>query len=207
MEQSCVDTDKTTKEVLFPMNFFDILVSSIQDPNTGTQKSDLQGLLGALTGATAQTAPAQMPAGTAEGLAGAIGSMLKPALREAGQSGGMEGIDALLGSLKQNANSPRQLEQTLGRDRMEQMVGRAQQKSGLPADTIMSMLPVILPALISLLQSGSRSGAPSAQAGATAGNPLGGLGSNPLLQSFMDSDGDGDVDMADLVAMGSKFLR
>jgi hypothetical protein len=56
------------------MNFFDVLVSSIQDPQAGTQKSDL------------------------------------------------EGIDALLGSLQQNANSPQALERTLGHDRMEQMV-------------------------------------------------------------------------------------
>ena len=189
------------------MNFFDVLVSSIQDPQAGTQKSDLEGLLGALTGATRQGAPSQMPSGAAEGLAGAIGNVLKPALREAGQSGGMQGIDALLGSLTQNANSPQQLERTIGHDRMEQMVNKAQQKSGLSPEMIMSMLPVVLPAVVSLLKSGARSGAPAAQTGATAGDPLGALASNPLLKSFMDSDGDGDVDMTDLVAMGSKFLR
>ena len=149
-----------------------------------------------------------MPSGAAEGLAGAIGSALKPALREAGQSGGMQGIDALLGSLTQNAGSPQQIERTIGHDRMEQMVNQAQQKSGLSPEVIMSMLPVVLPAVIALLKSGARSGAPAAQTGATAGDPLGALvASNPLLKSFMDSDGDGDVDMTDLVAMGSKFLR
>lgn len=199
------------------MNFFDVLVSSIQDPQSGTQKSDLEGLLGALLGgqpgAAAQPAPArQIPPGAAEGLAGTIGSMLKPALREAGQQGGIQGIDALLGSLKQNANSPQALERTLGRQRMEQMVNQAQQKSGLPMDTIMSMLPVIIPALVSLLQSGARTGGgagmpPGPQAGATAGDPLAGLASNPLLKGFLDSDGDGDVDMADLVRLGSRFLK
>lgn len=189
------------------MNFFDALVSSIQDPQAGTQQTDLQGLLAALTRGPGQSSPAALPAGAAEGLAGAIGGFLKPALREAGQTGGMEGIDALLGSLKQNAGSPQQLERTLGRDRMEEMVNQARQKSGLSPDTIMSMLPVILPALVSLLQSGARRPAPAAQSGVTTDDPLGGIASNPLLKSFMDSDGDGDVDMADLVAMGSKFLR
>ena len=194
------------------MNFFDVLVSSIQDPQAGTQKYDLEGLLGALLGgapAATQQSARQVPPQAAEGLAGTIGSVLKPALREAGQRGGIEGIDALLGSLKQNANSPQALERTLGHDRMEQMVSKAQQKSGLPADAIMSMLPVILPAIISLLQSGARSGgaAPSAQTGATAGDPLAGLVSNPLLKGFLDSDGDGDVDMQDLVRLGSKFLQ
>jgi hypothetical protein len=90
---------------------------------------------------------------------------------------------------------------------MEQMVNKAQQKSGLSPEVIMSMLPVVLPAVIALLKSGARSGAPATQTGATAGDPLGALASNPLLKSFMDSDGDGDIDMTDLVAMGSKFLR
>jgi hypothetical protein len=188
------------------MNFFDVLVSSIQDPRAGTQKSDLETLLGSLTGG-GQNSTGAPSDDAASGLAGAVGSMLKPALREAGQSGGMEGIDALLGSLKQNANSPQELERTIGRERMEEMVGKAREKSGLPTGSIMAMLPIILPALISLLQSGARSGAPAPQAGATAGDPLVPLASNPLLKSFMDSDGDGDVDMTDLVAMGSRFLR
>lgn len=196
------------------MNFFDVLVSSIQDPQSTTQKSDLEGLLGALLGGAPGTAPAQarqIPSGAAEGLAGTIGSTLKPALREAGQQGGIDGIDALLGSLKQNANSPQALERTLGRGRMDQMVTQAQQKSGLPVDSIMSMLPVIIPALVALLQSGARAGAapsvPSARTGATADDPFAALASNPLLKGFLDSDGDGDVDMQDLVRLGSKFLQ
>jgi hypothetical protein len=194
------------------MNFFDVLVSSIQDPQAGTQKSDLEGLLGALLGGEPSGTPGQtrqLPPDAAEGLAGTIGSVLKPALREAGEQGGIQGIDALLGSLQQNANSPQALERTLGHDRMEQMVNQAQKKSGLPTDTIMQMLPVILPALVALLQSGARSGspAPAAQTGATAGDPLAGLASNPLLKGFLDSDGDGDVDMTDLINLGSKFLR
>jgi hypothetical protein len=196
------------------MNFFDVLVSSMQDPQAGTQKSDLEGLLGALLGgspAAAQQSARQIPAEAAEGLAGTIGHVLKPALREAGQQGGVEGIDALLGSLKQNANSPQALERTLGRERMDQMVTQAQQKSGLPVDAIMSMLPIIIPALVGLLQSGARAGtapsAPSAQTGATTDDPFASLASNPLLKGFLDSDRDGDVDMQDLVRLGSKFLQ
>lgn len=191
------------------MNFFETLVSSIQDPQAGTQKSDLEGLLGALLGGSGGAAHPgrELPPGAAESLAGTVGSALKPVLREAGQQGGIQGIDALLGSLQQSAGDPQALERTLGQERMEQMVHQAQQKSGLSPDAITSMLPAIIPALVSLLQSGSRTGtAPAAQTGATAGDPLAGLASNPLLKNFLDSDGDGDIDMQDLVRLGSKFL-
>lgn len=191
------------------MNLFEALVSSIQDPQAGTQKSDLEGLLGSLLGGGPSSPQAQpLPPGAAEGLAGSIGSTLKPALREAAQSGGIEGIDALLGSLKQNASSPQALESTLGRDRMEQMLSRAQQKSGLPANAILGMLPALIPAVVGLLQSGARQGAaPPAQAGLSASDPGAGLARNPLLQNFLDADGDGDVDMQDLVRLGSQFLK
>jgi hypothetical protein len=75
----------------------------------------------------------------------------------------------------------------------------------------MSMLPIIIPALVGLLQSGTRAGAapsaPSAQTGATTDDPFASLASNPLLKGFLDSDRDGDVDMQDLVRLGSKFLQ
>jgi hypothetical protein len=42
---------------------------------------------------------------------------------------------------------------------------------------------------------------------ATADDPFAALASNPLLKGFLDSDGDGDIDMQDLVRLGSKFLQ
>ncbi|MFN9945043.1 MAG: hypothetical protein ACK56I_36805, partial [bacterium] len=68
--QSGLPSARRRGQSLIPMNFFDVLVSSIQDPQAATQKSDLQGLLGALTGASGQGTANQMPSGAAEGLAG-----------------------------------------------------------------------------------------------------------------------------------------
>lgn len=40
-----------------------------------------------------------------------------------------------------------------------------------------------------------------------AGEPPAGLATNPLLPNFLDTDGAGDVDMADLIRLGSKFFK
>jgi hypothetical protein len=41
--------------------------------------------------------------------------------------------------------------------------------------------------------------------GGSAENPL--QGGNPVLSSFLDADGDGDVDIADAIQLGSRFFN
>jgi len=87
---------------------------------------------------------------------------------------------------------------------VDQMVGRAEQKTGLDASAIFRLLPIVLPAVIGLLQSGRPATAPAVTAatGAPAGGQI-----NPILAQFLDSDRDGDVDMADVVRLTSRFLQ
>ena len=51
--------------------------------------------------------------------------------------------------------------------------------------TIQQLLPSLVPLILSFLQSGG----------------------NPLLNQFLDTDGDGDVDIADAIKLASRFLR
>jgi uncharacterized protein YidB (DUF937 family) len=187
------------------MNLFDAVLASLNDPSRATQKRDLENLSSAF----------ESGGSSANQLASLLGGFLKPVLREQQAVAGPAGVDSLLQELKQSAHSPDQLRQVLGSERMDQMVGRAEQKTGLDANTILRFLPIVLPAIIGLLQSG-RPAAPSPTAGGSAGvrPPAGtapgtqtGAQTNPILAQFLDSDGDGDVDMQDVVRLTSVFLR
>jgi uncharacterized protein YidB (DUF937 family) len=191
------------------MNLFDTVLASLNDPSRATQMRDLENLSSAFEGGGSST----------NQIASLLGGFLKPMLREQQAVAGPEGVDSLLQELKQSAHSPDQLRQVLGSERMDQMVGRAEQKTGLDSSVIMRLLPIVLPAIIALLQSGRPAAATPAAgaAGATAGvRPPGGTGTqapqtggqaNPILSQFLDSDGDGDVDMQDVVRLTSVFLR
>ena len=188
------------------MNLFDTVLASLNDPSRKTQMSDLENLSSAFGSGGSST----------NQIASLLGGFLKPMLREQQAVAGPEGVDSLLQELKQSAHSPDQLRQVIGSERMDQVVGQAEQKTGLDASSIMRLLPIVLPAIIGLLQSG-RPAPASPAAGATAGvQPSGGTSIpgtqtggqvNPILSQFLDSDGDGDVDMQDVVRLTSVFLR
>lgn len=179
------------------MSLFDAVLASLNDPSRATQQSDLEGLASAFSGGGASSANAGQ-------IANLIGGFLKPMLQEQHAVGGAQGVDSFLQDIKQSANSPDQLRQVLGADRVDQMVGRAEQKTGLDASAIFRLLPIVLPAVIGLLQSGRPATAPAVTA--ATGAPAGGQ-TNPILAQFLDSDRDGDVDMADVVRLTSRFLQ
>ena len=179
------------------MSLFDAVLASLNDPSRATQQSDLERVASAFSGAGASSTNAGQ-------IASLVGGFLKPMLQEQQAVSGAQGVDSFLQDIKQSASSPDQLRQVLGADRMDQMVGRAEQKTGLDANAILRLLPIVLPAVIGLLQSGRPAAAPSrtAATGATAGGQT-----NPILAQFLDSDRDGDVDMSDIVRLTSRFLQ
>ncbi len=184
------------------MSLFDTVLASLNDPSRATQQSDLESLSSAFDRGGASSADAGQ-------FASVIGGILKPMLQERQAMGGAQGVESFLQDIRQNASSPDQLRQVLGADRMDQMVGRAEQRTGLDANAILRLLPIVLPALIGLLQSGRRSQAtvPSGTGVTSVTAARAGSQTNPILAQFLDSDGDGDVDMSDVVRLTSRFLQ
>lgn len=74
---------------------------------------------------------------------------------------------------------------------IQQIVQEASQRTGLDAGMIQSMLPMLVPIVLKFLQQGSAQG---------------GQGGNPLLHSFLDANGDGNVDVADAMQMAFRHF-
>jgi len=104
------------------MSLFDAVLASLNDPSRATQSSDLEDLVSAFGGGGASSTNAGQ-------IAGLIGGFLKPMLQEEQAVGGAQGVDSFLQDIRQSSNSPDQLRQVLGADRMDQMVRRAEQKN------------------------------------------------------------------------------
>ena len=67
----------------------------------------------------------------------------------------------------------------------QQLAEIASQRTGLDVGMIQQLLPTLVPLVLKFLQSGG----------------------HPLLNKFLDTDGDGDVDIADLIQLATRFLQ
>ena len=73
------------------------------------------------------------------------------------------------------------------------MVGEVAEKVGIPESVVQTMLPMLVPLVLNLLKTGN--------------NSANSLNSNSVLNSFLDADGDGDVDLADAMKMTARYLN
>ena len=74
------------------------------------------------------------------------------------------------------------------------MIQTVSQHTGVSAQTIQSVLPMVVPLVLNLLKTGTNQ-----QQSASA--------SNSVLNSFFDADGDGDVDIADAMRLGGQYFK
>ena len=174
----------------------DALFNALQRDHSGSNATDLMGMLGGLLGGGA----AGNANTTATGGLGALGDLL----------------GALGGGSAASANS-RQLDAggILGhifgskQDRAEANLGQA---TGLGSDKAGQLLQMLAPLVMSYMakqvQTQNLNANQLGQVLGTESNRLqsqGGLG-GAMLASVLDQDGDGDVDMSDLLKLGGNFL-
>lgn len=189
--------------------FFDVL-SAINNPNQTASVDQLSGVMNSLQQAASSNGV--NPATMQNALSG-LGSALRPALQQqASAPGGLGGLVGQLaqaaggaggagnfgagdlGSLAAGAGGLGALSSLLTPELQQQLIQAVTQKSGMNAGMVQAMLPALLPAVMQFLNMGS-------------GKPGSGLTSNPLLQSFLDSDRDQDVDLGDAFRFASRFLN
>jgi hypothetical protein len=74
----------------------------------------------------------------------------------------------------------------------QDMIGAIATRTGLPPVVVQAVLPGLVAQVLNLLQSGSTT--------------QGRQGNNPVLNTFLDSDRDGDVDIGDAMMMAGQFF-
>lgn len=169
------------------MKLFDVILDSIANPELKTESNDLADLLGGIKSAAKEQ---DTPPDLVETAVSALGKHVKAGLQEYG--GSREELVEEAASVPQA--TPELISKLFGSQNVESVSDDVSQKTGIQTETIIALLPVLIPIVMKLFRSGgSKSDGASSQM-------------NPLLQGFLDSDNDGDVDLADVFKLAGPYL-
>lgn len=168
------------------------VMGAIQDPNCQAS----MGQMGQIFTAAKQLSQANnTDSATMQQAASVVGSYVRSALQEKRTQ---EGTAAAQAVVRQGAtDGTAALSALFNQSQQQQLAQAVSTKTGIDANQVLALLPMLIPLVMKLLKQGEPKGAVPASS-----NP----GNNPILSAFLDGDGDGDVDLGDMIGMASKFM-
>ncbi|MBW4527591.1 MAG: DUF937 domain-containing protein [Phormidium tanganyikae FI6-MK23] len=174
------------------MGLFDQIVSAVANPQQQASTNQLGSILGV---AQQLTGNQGLDSNATQAVMSLLGGHVRSALQNTQANQGSDQVHSLVNQFAGLGSNPQAVSTLFPGGAQQQVSENIAQQTGLNAGMIQSMLPVLVPLVLNLLQSGS------AQQGVQSG------GGNPVLNTFLDADRDGDVDMGDVMGMAGQFLN
>lgn len=173
------------------MGLFYEVLSAINDPN---QRGNLD-QLGTIANTVQQlTSSRGIEPSTMMGVVSSLGGLLRPALQQQRATGGLGAVEGLINQFTGGNAGLGALGGFLTPQLQQQLVQGISQKTGLSANVLQGMLSTLVPAVLGILNMGATT--PGAKPAP-----------NNILNAFLDSDNDRDVDLGDVFKFTSRFLN
>lgn len=170
------------------MSLFEQIINAIDSPTQQGNSNELGDMLSTVQQLSSNT---NTDPSTMQSVLSMVGNYTRSALQQKRDDDGNEQTQQFVNQFGGTNPSNQAVEMLFGASGMQQIVQTIAQRTGLDAGMIQMMLPVLVPLVLKFLQTG---------------NTQSSQGSNPVLNTFLDADGDGDVDIADAMQMASRHL-
>ncbi len=171
------------------MGLFDQVIGAIADPKRQASAGQMTQILGDAKQVARQN---NADSSSMQQAMSVIGGFVRSSLQEKRQARGNEAAQSLID--EGAANGAAVIPHLFNSTQLTEMISAVTQKTNLNANQVQGILPMVIPLVMRFLSAGNtKQGAPSP-------------GNNPILTAFLDGDGDGDVDMGDLLGMAGKFM-
>jgi hypothetical protein len=173
------------------MGIFNQILQAVNNPNQQANLAELSNILTTIqqTGSIYGADP-----GKSKMLLSMVGGYVRSALQEKQNTEGSDMVKNLVNQFSGTSANPQAVFALFSQTKLAEIVPEIAQKSGLNAATIQAMLPVVVPAFLSLLKTGASTTDPQQAA-------------NPVLNAFLDADGDGTIDITDVMNLAGRFLK
>lgn len=170
------------------MGLFDQVMQAIDDPNRLASTNDIGQVAKTVQQLSQQTNAS--PSGMQQAVS-IVGKFVRSSLQETRSQQGNAAAQTLVERGSESGTAV--LGQLFSGGQQQQIAQTVSDRTGLNASQVQTLLPALIPVVMRLLNSGNTR------------NP--GELNNNVLSSFLDSDGDGDTDMGDMLGMASRFIR
>lgn len=171
------------------MGLFDQVMGAIADPRRQASAKQMTEILGAAKQIGQQN---NASSDNMQQAMSVIGGFVRSSLKEKRQKEGAGAAQALLE--EGAANGASVIPKLFSNSQLTEMISAVTQRTDLNTNQVQGILPLVLPLVMRFLSSGNAKG------GAAATD------NNPILTAFLDGDGDGDVDMGDMLGMAGKLM-
>ncbi len=171
------------------MSIFNQILNAIDNPNAEASTNQLSSILDTVQQLSNNyhTNPSSVQSAMS-----IVGNYTKSALKEQLNQGGTTPVNQLIDRFGGTQGNSQILSALFNSSQLQNMIQQISQRTGLNSGAIQSMLPVLVSLVLNLLKTGNIK--TSIQA------------NNSVLNSFLDSDGDGDVDLNDAMNMAFRYL-
>lgn len=171
------------------MSLFEQIINAIDNP---TQQAS-PGQLGDIVSTVQQLSNnANTDPSTIQSVLSVVGGYARSALQQKRDNEGQEQTQDFVNQFGGTNPSNQAVQLLFSTPQIQQISQEVEQRTGLSAGTVQSMLPILVPLVLKFLQTGSNNQNPQ--------------GANPVLNTFLDADNDGDVDIADAMQMAGRYL-
>ncbi|MDB9307127.1 hypothetical protein PN471_00295 [Aphanizomenon sp. CS-733/32] len=164
------------------MGLFDQILGAVSN---STQPGGLDNLVNIATTVKQLGNGVGADSSTMESVLSVVGKQIQSSLQAKQATEGSQAVQELVNQFAGTSANFEAVSSLFSPDSQAQLAEEATQGTNLDVNKIQQLLPTLIPLVFSFLQSGG----------------------SPLLNKFLDADGDGDVDIADAIKLASKFLR
>ncbi len=171
------------------MSLFEQIINAIDEP---TQQAS-PGQLGDIFSTVQQLSNnSNTDPSTIQSVLSIVGNHARSALQQKRANEGPQQTQNFVNQFGGTNPSTQAVQMLFSTPQIQQIAQEAERRTGLNAGMIQSMLPILVPIVLKFLQTGSNTQNPQ--------------GANPVLNTFLDADGDGDVDIADAMQMAGRYI-
>jgi hypothetical protein len=172
------------------MSLFNQILGAIDNPNQMANAGQLAGIVNTVQqlSSTYQSNPEALQTATA-----IVGKHVRSALQQKRDTQGEQQAQEIVHQYSGTGPSNQAVQVLFSSPQIQQIVREIESRTPIPAGAIQAMLPALVPLVLNLLETGT--------------DPQNPQSTNSVLSSFLDADGDGDVDISDAMQLAGRYLK